>query len=174
MPKKVNEPQTAQMTIFYDGKVMVFNDFPADKAKEIMLLIEKVVLPNYGPAPAPAPAPAPTNDCGNVFLRNSSFASTSGNNSPDNLLQRPPQADASGNFLPHDPCVTSIFFNLLCFSSSSSNVKHDSETETNHFPFLYFFVFLKQICLLQEKLRSTDSWRRERAGRFCFFFFFFL
>ncbi|KAK8503190.1 hypothetical protein V6N13_025950 [Hibiscus sabdariffa] len=32
------EPQTAQMTIFYGGQVIVFNDFPADKAKEIMLL----------------------------------------------------------------------------------------------------------------------------------------
>lgn len=31
-------PEKAQMTIFYGGKVLVFNDFPADKAKEIMLL----------------------------------------------------------------------------------------------------------------------------------------
>lgn len=32
------EPQAAQMTIFYGGQVIVFNDFPADKAKEVMLL----------------------------------------------------------------------------------------------------------------------------------------
>lgn len=32
------EPQTAQMTIFYGGQVIVLNDFPADKAKEIILL----------------------------------------------------------------------------------------------------------------------------------------
>ncbi|KAE8667092.1 hypothetical protein F3Y22_tig00112452pilonHSYRG00055 [Hibiscus syriacus] len=35
------EPQTAQMSIFYGGQVISFNDFPADKAKEIMLLASK-------------------------------------------------------------------------------------------------------------------------------------
>uniref|UniRef100_A0A6N2MU49 Protein TIFY n=2 Tax=Salix viminalis TaxID=40686 RepID=A0A6N2MU49_SALVM len=32
------DPEPAQMTIFYAGKVSVFNGFPADKAKEIMAL----------------------------------------------------------------------------------------------------------------------------------------
>ncbi|XP_010529816.1 PREDICTED: protein TIFY 10A-like [Tarenaya hassleriana] len=32
------ESQTAQMTIFYGGQVMVFNDFSAEKAKEVMKL----------------------------------------------------------------------------------------------------------------------------------------
>lgn len=32
---------TAQMTIFYGGQVLVFNDFPSDKAREIMLLASK-------------------------------------------------------------------------------------------------------------------------------------
>lgn len=36
-----SEPDTAQMTIFYGGQVLVFNDFPSDKAREIMLLASK-------------------------------------------------------------------------------------------------------------------------------------
>lgn len=34
--------ETVQMTILYAGQVTVFNDLPADKAKEIMLLASKV------------------------------------------------------------------------------------------------------------------------------------
>ncbi|KAJ8543371.1 hypothetical protein K7X08_005894 [Anisodus acutangulus] len=36
--KSESEADKAQMTIFYAGQVIVFNDFPADKAKEIMLM----------------------------------------------------------------------------------------------------------------------------------------
>ncbi|XP_059643390.1 protein TIFY 10A-like [Cornus florida] len=32
------EGKTAQMTIFYGGQVLVFDDFPSEKAKEVMLL----------------------------------------------------------------------------------------------------------------------------------------
>nr|AXF53804.1 TIFY 10A protein [Jatropha curcas] len=35
------DPVPAQMTIFYGGRVMVFDDFPADKAKEIFALAAK-------------------------------------------------------------------------------------------------------------------------------------
>eukprot|EP00268_Persea_americana_P026775 TRINITY_DN2627_c0_g1_i1.p1 TRINITY_DN2627_c0_g1~~TRINITY_DN2627_c0_g1_i1.p1 ORF type:complete len:229 (+),score=29.94 TRINITY_DN2627_c0_g1_i1:268-954(+) len=88
-PRPANELQTSQLTIFYGGKVLVFNDFPADKAKEIMLLVEKNMLPNS------TPASASRNDCGNVFPGNSTFTSTPGNNPTTDRLQRPPQADVS-------------------------------------------------------------------------------
>lgn len=36
------EPETAQMTIFYGGQVLVFDDLTADKANEIMLLATNI------------------------------------------------------------------------------------------------------------------------------------
>lgn len=38
------EPSAAQMTIFYGGKVIVFNDLPSDKAKEVMDLASNLEL----------------------------------------------------------------------------------------------------------------------------------
>lgn len=38
------------MTIFYAGQVMVFNDFPAEKVKEIMMLASKASS-STGPNP---------------------------------------------------------------------------------------------------------------------------
>ncbi|KAI3414943.1 Tify domain-containing protein [Psidium guajava] len=52
------EPEAAQMTIFYAGQVIVFNDFPADKAKEVMLMASKGSLPNYTPPGIPNPSNA--------------------------------------------------------------------------------------------------------------------
>jgi jasmonate ZIM domain-containing protein len=50
------EPEKRQLTIFYGGKVLVFNDFPADKAKGLMQLASKgsPVAPQNAAAPAPA------------------------------------------------------------------------------------------------------------------------
>ncbi|CAN4089157.1 unnamed protein product [Withania somnifera] len=35
------EPKSSQLTMFYDGKIIVFDDFPADKARAVMLLASK-------------------------------------------------------------------------------------------------------------------------------------
>ncbi|KAL2458434.1 putative glutamate carboxypeptidase 2 [Forsythia ovata] len=59
-----SEPETAQMTIIYAGQVFAFNDFPVDKANEIMMLATAqnhpttVVSPPYM---VPSPAKSTTN-----------------------------------------------------------------------------------------------------------------
>uniref|UniRef100_A0ACD5UJQ9 Uncharacterized protein n=1 Tax=Avena sativa TaxID=4498 RepID=A0ACD5UJQ9_AVESA len=40
-PDATREQEKQQLTIFYGGKVLVFNDFPADKAKGLMQLASK-------------------------------------------------------------------------------------------------------------------------------------
>ncbi|XP_024639117.1 protein TIFY 10a-like [Medicago truncatula] len=42
---KKEEPRCAQMTIFYDGKVIVFDDIPAEKVKGIMVFCTKGTTP---------------------------------------------------------------------------------------------------------------------------------
>ncbi|CAI9765976.1 unnamed protein product [Fraxinus pennsylvanica] len=49
------EPETAQMTIFYGGQVIVFDGFPAEKANEIMILASKSSSQNHSTAAALAP-----------------------------------------------------------------------------------------------------------------------
>ncbi|KAJ0237346.1 Protein TIFY 11A [Hirschfeldia incana] len=36
LSKSLSEPRSSQLTIFFGGQVLVYNEFPADKAKEIM------------------------------------------------------------------------------------------------------------------------------------------
>ncbi|KAL6010582.1 hypothetical protein ACLOJK_001016 [Asimina triloba] len=46
------EADRAPLTIFYGGKVLVFNDIPADKARDLMLMVSKGTVPNPSAASA--------------------------------------------------------------------------------------------------------------------------
>lgn len=49
---------SGQLTIFYDGKVMVFDNFPSKKAQDLMEMASKSVRPNSGPAGSLRPEPS--------------------------------------------------------------------------------------------------------------------
>ncbi|KAF8401117.1 hypothetical protein HHK36_014421 [Tetracentron sinense] len=83
------EPENAQMTIFYAGQVLVFNDLPANKAKEIMLLASKGSSKNPGSS-----ASSSGNDqinSGSFAASGSNFIPISGNNLTQERPQKPPQ-----------------------------------------------------------------------------------
>ncbi|KAJ9183718.1 hypothetical protein P3X46_007530 [Hevea brasiliensis] len=99
------EPQTAQMTIFYAGQVIVFNDFPADKAKEVMLLAGKgsskgltgfvpsVPVKNH-PVFAPNVAKTPVESSGSI-PPSSNAVPNFGNNLNQERMQPPTQSIAN-------------------------------------------------------------------------------
>ncbi|KAL2544792.1 Zinc-finger protein (ZIM) [Forsythia ovata] len=61
------EPEIAQMTIIYAGQVFVFNDFPVDKAKEIMMLATAQNHPTTA-VPPPYMVPSPTESTTNISV----------------------------------------------------------------------------------------------------------
>ncbi|KAI4376487.1 hypothetical protein MLD38_014243 [Melastoma candidum] len=54
----VKEPKTAQLTIFYAGKVVVFDDFPPQKVKDVVMMASRASFVGaVGPTPADVPPP---------------------------------------------------------------------------------------------------------------------
>lgn len=89
--KKSQQPEkTAPMTIFYGGQVIVFNDFPAEKANELMLLASKGTANNNSPNLNFASS--------NLVQRPTESVNLNVSASP-NVVQRPPQPIVTGNFL---------------------------------------------------------------------------
>jgi jasmonate ZIM domain-containing protein len=90
----VSEPQTAKMTIFYAGKVIVFNDFSAHKAQEVMALAAN------GTSPSPLNnvtfssniVKNPVEPSSTAAIPSSSVVSNLGNN----LVQDQPQPQPRG------------------------------------------------------------------------------
>ncbi|XAR67216.1 hypothetical protein NMG60_11013694 [Bertholletia excelsa] len=86
------EPEIAQLTIFYAGQVVVFNDFPADRAKEVMLLASKESSHNPSTLTSATPVQKPIEPINLLPTSSSSPAiPTFGNSKVQEHLQRPPQ-----------------------------------------------------------------------------------
>ncbi|GFY98540.1 jasmonate-zim-domain protein 1 [Actinidia rufa] len=85
-----SEPETAQMTIFYAGQVIVFNDFPADKAEEIILLAGKGSSPNPTTVAA-TPVQKPIEPTHLIPTSSSTVVPNFGNNLIQEHAQQPSQ-----------------------------------------------------------------------------------
>ncbi|KAE9609937.1 hypothetical protein Lal_00006590 [Lupinus albus] len=69
------EPKSAQLTIFYGGQVIVYDDFPANKVEEIMSLARKGISQNHNTS---------------VYGHTSTQPSMTPNIIPHNLIQEHP------------------------------------------------------------------------------------
>lgn len=108
------EPQKAQMTIFYDGQVIVFNDFPADKAKEVMLLASKERSQSHT---TPASTPAKINNALASHLGKSPINSSSSVPPSTNMFPKfDNQAIQEGDKPSPRPIVSGNFLSVITVS----------------------------------------------------------
>lgn len=87
------EPKTAQLTVFYGGQVIVYDDFPSDKVEEIMSFARNGISQTQNPSP---------------------YANTHNQTRPSVI----PNIIIPGNLIqdhPHAPIVCGNFFRSLIF-----------------------------------------------------------
>lgn len=115
------EPERAQMTIFYAGQVIVFNEFPAEKAKEVMLLASKGTsqsLTNNQPAFASNLAKNSVDSSTSVATSTSAVPPNPGNKVIQEQIQPPPQPIACGNYF-----LRLLFVTLLMRNSKNETFR---------------------------------------------------
>jgi len=134
----------SQLTILYDGQVVVFDDVQADKAKDIISFANTGMSQNQNgyvcsyPAAISASSSRPF-----PFLMN--IIPTTANNSVQEHPQAPSKSVICGNFL----LISGFFLRWMVFV----------------FLILCFVLLFIQIYLWLEKLHFIGSWRKERIGK---------
>lgn len=90
------EEKKNQLTIFYGGKMVVFDNFPADKARDLVMLAgEGCGMANNTPSTVAAAAPVETKN-----LNSSNFFPAAANNTPvaATVPPKPAQTVVSGKY----------------------------------------------------------------------------
>jgi jasmonate ZIM domain-containing protein len=92
--REQEKKEKQQLTIFYGGKVLVFDDFPADKAKDLMQIASKgsPVLQDVGLPQSSAPVTDNTKDQKVLPVPVSTLPAASLADAP-----KPPRPNVSGN-----------------------------------------------------------------------------
>lgn len=85
------------MTIFYAGQVLVLNDFPADKAREIIALASKGSSINISSGFVSASGMDKVNSRRSMAPESTVEATSEKNTTNERLQQRPDHGIASGN-----------------------------------------------------------------------------
>lgn len=140
----------SQLTIFYGGQVLVFDDIQAKKAKDILSFAGKGMSQNQNDYANTFPATTSANPTRPFpFLMN--IIPTSANNSVQDHPQAPSKPVICGNFFGSLMFIQKMMRDLcvgLCISDPSR--------------FVFLFV---QIYHWLGKLHFIGSWRKERIGK---------